>query len=118
MKKTKSNKNSEGNVPTTSEERAQILERAKEEVTLADLINVQLENGDWTIQEKLFCYIAKWLTRQRTNASNKDIGVYDVAINFSAILDDICTRQEIEDLFKELVNQAIHEDWEIIRDFR
>ena len=89
----------------------------KEETTTADLIAEQLTQGDWTMADNLFKFMAGWISRQREALRDGDRTAHAIALDISDYLDSLSTPTEFAQLQKQLIDDAIHFDYPVIQEF-
>jgi hypothetical protein len=90
----------------------------KKETTTADLIAEQLTQGDWTMADNLFKFMAGWISRQREALRDGERTAHAIALDISDYLDSLSTPIEFNQVQKQLIDDAIHFDYPVIQEFK
>ena len=99
-------------------EDSSLKETIKKETTTADLIAEQLTQGDWTMADNLFKFMAGWISRQREALRDGERTAHAIALDISDYLDSLSTPIEFNQVQKQLIDDAIHFDYPVIQEFK
>lgn len=97
-------------------ERRGIMDTIKEEHCLSDLIEEQISVGDWSVQDKMFIYLAEWLNRKKEDLRDENITPHKAALDVADIIDQLATAGQKEKLMHYLAGEAIFQNTEIAKE--